>query len=213
MAAAVLTTAIIVGTGAYLWHMSATNDLRKQIESAPADYSFFTIYGCDPYTVSATADFTVAIPERLPLAEKLRLLASTLSRVRFGNLPIEIVGIDERDGKTIATVNLLESDRNRDLRTEQKRLWQAGMKARADSLYAKMDRASWLTLFFQGSTGGGCTTRMLVRTFLHQDYDGVWIDGVDFWYEGEPISQEWDHISLSGTKYRPAARDSGQTPR
>lgn len=107
LVAAISITAILVRTGAYWWHRSATKDLRERLESQPTEYSFFTVYGADPYTLSATTDFSVAIPEGLQLAERLQLLASALSGRRFRSLPIEVVGIEERDRKTIALVNLL----------------------------------------------------------------------------------------------------------
>ena len=53
---------------------------------------------------------------------------------------------------------------------------------------------------------------MLVQTFLQNDYDGSSLDGVEFYDEGEPISDQWDHISLSGTKFRETERDSEPSP-
>ncbi len=205
---AVVITAIALGSGAYWRYRSATRDLRQRLESQLTEYSFFTVYGADPYTLSATTDFSMAIPEGLQLAQRLQILASALSGRRFGNLPIEVIGVEERDGKTIALVNLLETDRNRDLFAEQKRLWDEGKREQADSLYLRMQRASWRTLYFQGSCGGTCTTIMLVQTFLQKGYDGTWLDGVEFYYEGEPISDEWDHIRLSGVKLRQTERGS-----
>jgi len=212
LVAAIVITAILVGTGGYLWHLSAIRNLRMHPETQPMKFVSFTVYGADPYTWSATDDFSIAIPEGLPLAGRLQILASALSRRRFDNLPIEIIGVEERDGRTIALVGLLESDWNRDLFAEQERLWDEGRGKEADSLYRKMQRPSWRTLYFQGSTGGACTTIMLVETFLQRDYDGVWLDGVEFYYEGKPISDEWDHIHLSGPKYRQTERDSGSSP-
>lgn len=205
---AVLITAIIVSTGAYLWHRSATRELRNHLESRLAEYSFFTVYGADPYTITATTDFGVAIPEEPDLRQRLQILANVLSRRRFGNLPMEVIGIEERGGKTIALVNLKETDWNRDILAEQKRMWNQSRRGAADSLYRRIQKPTWRTLYFQGSCGGGCTTIMLVQTFLQRDYGGIWIDGVEFHYEGEPISDAWDHISLSGIKYRQPEENS-----
>lgn len=210
--AAIVITAILVGAGAYWWHRSAIRDLRKRLESQPTEYVSFTVYGADPYTWSATRDFSIAIPEGPLLAERLQILADALSKRRFGNLPIEVIRVEERDGKKIALVNLMETDWNRDLLPERKRLRNEGKGEEADSLSRKMQRASWQTLYFQGSTGGACTTIMLVETFLQRGYDGIWLDGVEFYYEGKPISDQWDHISLSGTKYRQTTRTSGPSP-
>jgi hypothetical protein len=208
LVAAIVVTAILVGTGAYWWHRSVIRSLVERPETQPMKYVSFTVYGADPYTLSTTDDSAIAIPEGLPLAERLQILASALSRRRFGNLPIEIVGVEERDGKTIALVNLLESDWNRDLFAREMRLWDEGKGEEAKSLRRKSQRPSWRMLYFQGSTGGACTTIMLVDTFLQRDYDGPWLDGVKFYYEGEPISREWDHIHLSGTKYRQTTQAS-----
>jgi hypothetical protein len=74
------------------------------------------------------------------------------------------------------------------------------------------ESASWRTLYFQGSTGGACTTIMLVQTFLQNDYDGSWLDGVESYYDGRPISDQWDHIDLSGTKYRQTTQAPEPSP-
>jgi hypothetical protein len=212
LVAAIVVTAVVVGAGAYVWHRSAVKDLRRQSEPPRTEYASFTVYGADPHTWSATDDFAIAIPEELPLAERLQVLADALSRRRFGKLPIEIIGVEERDGKTIVLVNLLESDWNRDLFAEERRLWSEGKREEAKSLRRKSQKPTWRMLYFQGSTGGACTTIMLVDTFLQRGYDGTWLDGVEFHYEGEPISDEWDHIHLTGTKYRQTAQASEPSP-
>ena len=61
---------------------------------------------------------------------------------------------------------------------------------------------TWKGNFFQGSSGGQATTVTLVKTFLQEDYKSEWIDGIEFYYEGKPISRDWDHVSLHSTKYR-----------
>ncbi len=56
--------------------------------------------------------------------------------------------------------------------------------------------------FFQGSAGGGWTCYTLQTTMLQPDYDGEWIDGVRFLYNGEE-NKYFRHIEgLDRIKYR-----------
>lgn len=136
----------------------------------------FKVYGSDREAAREEIDFYVAVPSDLPLLKKLRLLADKLSRFEFQDHPIEVSSVEERGNKKIAVVGLYEPD------FPGARTWRGG--------------------YFQGSTGGHFTTLTLTKTFLQEDYEGEWVDGVEFYYEGEPISDDWDHISLSGTIYR-----------
>jgi hypothetical protein len=61
---------------------------------------------------------------------------------------------------------------------------------------------TWRGGYFQGSSGGYDTQIRLMSTFLQEDHKGPWIDGVEFYYEGKPMTSEWDHIFLEGVKYR-----------
>ena len=120
--------------------------------------------------------FYVATDDGAPLRNKVELIADILSSVYFHGLPVNVLRIENRDGKKIAIIDLKESN------IEGASSWRGG--------------------FFQGSSGGYWTTYVLANSFLQQDYGGEWIDGVVFCYEGKPISDEWDHIFLHGTVYR-----------
>ena len=159
------------------------DELRKQlahrrIPSGVERGTFFKIYGANRDATREEINFYVAIPDDLSLLKKLKLLADKLSRFKFSYLPIDVLRIEDRGGKKIAIIELKETK------------------------YSCPSCPSWRTLYFQGSTGGYFTTLTLIETFLQRDYEGEWIDGVEFYYEGSPVSDEWDHISLSGTMYR-----------
>ena len=119
----------------------------------------------------STVSFYLVIPDSLSLLEKVRTLATRLSRYRFGNLPVGVLRIDNRDGKNIAVVELREHP------------------------HAK---GSWVGGYFEGSSGGYRTARTLVDTFLQRDYTKNWIDGVEFTYVGigERSLRECDHVKL-----------------
>jgi hypothetical protein len=55
-------------------------------------------------------------------------------------------------------------------------------------------RPSWYQ-YFQGSTGGTWTSKILTSNFLQKRYKGDWIDKLRFHYQGEEF-EEWDHIWL-----------------
>ena len=167
-------TVLIVGGGAYFWNVMAVRRMKVDKE-----FEFFPIYGPDRDAMNLEINFYVRIPEKLPVIEKLKILADKLSRFKF-DLPIEVLRIEEQNNKKIAVVNLLEHED-------------------AD----ESSQMTWSSVYFQGSTGGLFTSMSLRKTFLQEDFDGEWIDGVEFYYEGEPIlKDDWDHISLSGTIYR-----------
>jgi hypothetical protein len=106
----------------------------------------------------------------------MKLLSRLLSSYCFGGLPIDVLSVENRDGAQIAVVDLREI---------------TGQLI-----------PSWSGYYFQGSTGGYATQTTLVETFPQKDYAGDWIDGVEFHYNGAPMTDDWDHVSLHGTKYR-----------
>ena len=200
IAITIIVTAFIVGGGTYWWHKSVLNKiksealrtqqtLQQQIIELQTELTqlqqkieitdhFLKIHTLDPNNYTEKIDSYVAIPENLSLSEKLELLASKLSRFKFGNLPINVLKIENRDAKKIAIVELEEKE-------------------------GRYFPWSWRGRYFQGSTGGTITTATLVETFLQRDYKGDWIDGVEFYYEGKPIAGDWDHVpGLFGTIYR-----------
>ena len=218
--------AVIVGVGVYLWQQSAVKKLedeaaraqdilRQEIDELHAqsyrnypvgeagEEHFFKVYGQDRQAMllDGEVNFYVAIPETLSSLEKLRLLADRLSRFRFRYLPIDVMGVEERDGKMIGIINLKETEQYRNTFAE----WLSARRRGDRDKEPRLDGPSWRTGYFQGSTGGHFTTITLIKTFLQEDYTGHWIDGVEFQYEGEPIGG-WDHISLSGTRYRGSKR-------
>lgn len=121
--------------------------------------------------------YYIFIYTQLSILEKMRVIAGVLSKYHFSGHPINVTRIEQRNGKMIAAIDLKESGK------ERVYTWKGG--------------------YFQGSSGGWETSLVLVNTFLQPDYMGEWVDGVEFRYEGEAIKAgEWDHIFLSGTKYR-----------
>ena len=59
---------------------------------------------------------------------------------------------------------------------------------------------SWYD-YFQGSSGGQNTTFILEESILQKSYQGDWIDGVVFFYQGDSIGL-WDHLYLDGVLSR-----------
>ena len=207
LVAAALITAVLVGSAAYWWHISATKDLREQIEADPPEYSFLKIYSADPDTLTARPDFLIPVSDSFSLTKKIELLARKLSSQKFRRLPIVVREVREQDGKRIASIDLRETDWNRHIFEAWDSLHAVGEPQRADSVFRKRRRTTWRVVFFQGTCGGAQTTRTLIHTFLQDDYEGEWIDAVEFYYEGEPMSEEsFQHTNLYGTKIRKAAR-------
>ncbi|KJR46795.1 hypothetical protein UF75_2852 [Desulfosporosinus sp. I2] len=124
-------------------------------------------------------DFDITMPKEDSLKSKLDTIADTLSVIYFGNLPIEVLEIDDNK---IATINLEETSEKSTNTSVQK-------------------TSSWGTGFFQGSTGGTITTIRLSESFLQKDYEGEWIKGIRFLYKGQPV--DFEHTpELSKVIYR-----------
>lgn len=117
--------------------------------------------------------------------ERLRVIAQKLSEKEFNSLPIELVEIKNIDGKKVAIFNLKENEENL-----------------SETDWSKYKNPSWANNFFQGSAGGSWTCYTLQTTMLQPDYDGEWIDGVSFLYNGEE-NKCFQHIEgLDSIKYR-----------
>jgi hypothetical protein len=133
------------------------------------------IYTVDGQTDVEGVDFCLAVPQHYTVVEKLKMISDLLMKYKFNDGLIILKKIEYRNGKRIAIIELKETKNN---------------------------SGAWKRLYFQGSSGGHFTTYTLVNTFLQPDYTGPWIDAVEFWYEGKPVSNDWDHIFLHGTTYR-----------
>ncbi|NLI89453.1 MAG: hypothetical protein GX366_03480 [Epulopiscium sp.] len=137
--------------------------------------SAFNIYGADIDSYEEEIIGEISIDDSMPIEEKLNALGQELSKMQFEGLGIEVDKIEEEDGKKVATINLKEAPNDKDY--------------------------SWIATYFQGSAGGTITTVSLGETFLQREYEGEWIDGVKFVYEGEEIV--YDHVeSLGQISYR-----------
>lgn len=154
---------------------------RKLLSLNYPEKEIFIIYGHSSFPPYYEYYRCLPVDRNIPLQRKLQILADSLSFHQFKSLPIEIQQIDTTTNhRLIAIVNLKEFTT------------------------AHQPVISWKGNFFQGSTGGASTTAVLLHTFLQPDFNGEWIDGVQFLYQGSPISPHvWDHIEgLSQVRYR-----------
>jgi hypothetical protein len=132
----------------------------------------FTIYTADNVTLELEVLTDITIVGEATVIETLQVIAKKLSEEVFYELPIEVLKVEQVDGKQIATINLEEDETS---------------------------EVKWNVNYFQGSTGATMTRLALVESFLQKEYDGEWIDGVLFLYENEPIV--FDHLSLDEIVY------------
>ncbi len=139
--------------------------LKAALEQYQTTHEIFELYTADVDTYETVLYMQVSIEKNLTLEEKLNTLMTKLSYYYF-NAPIALMGIDLDGEEQIAVFNLLPE---------------------SDGTYDK-----WVTGFFQGSTGGAITAKTLVETALQKQYQGEWIVGVRFLYDGKNI--EYDHV-------------------
>lgn len=206
----VIITALIVLTGMFIWHLLAIQrykskqdslsaskykeieDLNSEIdrlksrivqleenlleshENIPAD--LLKVYSYNASVDIGGVGFCLVVPDNYSISDKIKFIAEILVKYRFSKGMIQLKKIEKRDGKKIAVLDLRETKDHPD---------------------------AWKGCYFQGSAGGRVTTFILIRSFLQPDYTGEWIDGVEFYYEGQPIDNNaWDHIGLGGAKFR-----------
>lgn len=183
---AVAIIALIIGalSGAYYFKvLDGEIDVEDQ---GMQEKHFYPVYGADKEVQKTVVNFYIKLSEDLTIKEKLESIADRLSRFKFNRLPIEVVKIKKDNDDNIAIINLREHEWNRS-------------QNEADELRG----ISWRSHYFQGSAGGMITSETLIRTFLQRNYDGDWVDGVEFLYEDRKITEEMsEHIHLSGIKYR-----------
>lgn len=142
------------------------------------------IYTANILTYKDEIKYYMAIPKELSLEEKLSTIANKLSQYCFNGLPIEVLEIKKVEGKKIAIIDLKELSFNQGIDD-----------------YTKFIGSTWKTYYLQGTTGGAITSKQLVDTFLQKGYQGEWIEGVQFLYEGEII--DYEHVfGLSDIHWR-----------
>lgn len=132
----------------------------------------FPIYIGDVDTYEPLIKEIIDLKDRGTVEERIQNLADKLSEIFFSGKPIELMKIEEQNGKQIAIINLKNYEG---------------------------EEHSWEKSAFQGTAGGTCTQISLIETFLQRAYEGEWIDGVQFLNEGEPIEEQhveglWDVI-------------------
>jgi len=150
------------------------------------DFNEFALYSTKEVFDSAAGynkmipivDRYISIPANQSLINTATILLDSVSINNFNNLKLEVSGIyKNKDSLEILKINLKENP---------------GFKM-PDSLGHS---PSWYE-FFQGSMGGGQTTTTLIESALQKQFEGEWVDAVEFYYQNEKIG-EWDHIFLSG---------------
>ncbi len=127
-------------------------------------------------------DRLIAMEAGMDMTDKLHRLADTLSMDYFNGLCIHLPGAD-----SVGDVGLI-------LRVE---LWE---NTDYDGPGSLPPYQSWYD-FFQGSAGGLQTSITLKETFLQRDHEGEWIDGLQFFYQGDPMPAT-DHTLLHGLHLR-----------
>jgi hypothetical protein len=168
------------------WLLAGCGACRR--EPVQEEFSRLTIFGARDTLLPgemamrtvAVAVHEISVPTAVALIEKVQLLADSLSALRFNGLEIEVLEITQASGYgRVLRVNLAED-------------------AAFSGPGSLPPYQSWYD-FFQGSAGGMETTITLRATFLQPGIDLEWVEGVQFYYDGNPIREgDWDHLILHG---------------
>lgn len=160
---------------------------KNNMTSVPTFQSkndIYPIYTANINTYEKEVYAYVYIPNNTELKQKSIILANALSEKYFNNLPIEVVKIEEINNKKIAVINLSETKENQGINEQ-----------------IKLTGTSWVTDYFQGSTGGKITSVKLIETMLQREHKEQWIDGVRFLYNNGVC--DFEHApDLKNVNYR-----------
>ncbi|WBW98888.1 hypothetical protein [Oceanirhabdus sp. W0125-5] len=141
---------------------------------------FMPLYNVDGNSMVKYVSSYCVMSKELELEEKLQELAHNLSLYIFEGLPISVKEIKNEGNKKIAYIDL---------------------KEKHEKIGNHYPIPSWASNKFQGTSGGEATITRLVSAFLQPDYEGEWIDGVKFLYEGKDVC--FQHVQgLEETIYR-----------
>lgn len=156
--------------------VDSSEDIKEMVE--------LILYSKDVNTEEQVTLKKIEVDKNSSVEDKLKTLANELSQSAFDNLPINFVEIKDVDGKKIAYFDLGEFEVNSGEKTPN-----------------EYEGINWVNNYFAGSAGGNITEYTLITTLLQKEYNGEWIDGLEFTYKGSKI--EFDHIpELSEIIYR-----------
>ncbi|MBD7910532.1 MULTISPECIES: hypothetical protein [Clostridium] len=144
---------------------TTSKDTKNSNTSTPKLVTL-SIYTVDINNLKAQIDSTIQIDDSLSLKEKLSKLAKELSIKEFKGLPIEVLKVENINGINKATINLKDLANNTSIK--------------------------WGNTYFEGTTGGAVTTKILTETFKQSSYAGEWINSVDFLYNNKKI--QFQHV-------------------
>lgn len=157
---------------------------KTENKDSNKEYEIFSIYTIDVNTDEKVILKNIELEKKLSVEEKLVELANEVSNDLFNSLPLELIEIKDIEEKSIAVFNFEE----------------VGKNAEKATLFQDYEGDSWFQCF-QGSAGGRVTEYTLIETLLQRNYEGEWIDGINFTYKGGSV--EFEHMpKLSEIVYR-----------
>ena len=157
---------------------------KTENKDSNKEYEIFSIYTIDVNTDEKVILKNIELEKKLSVEEKLVELANEVSNDLFNSLPLELIEIKDIKEKSIAVFNFEE----------------VGKNAEKATLFQDYEGDSWFQCF-QGSAGGRVTEYTLIETLLQRNYEGEWIDGINFTYKGGSV--EFEHTpKLSEIVYR-----------
>ena len=157
---------------------------KTENKDSNKEYEIFSIYTIDVNTDEKVILKNIELEKKLSVEEKLVELSNEVSNDLFNSLPLELIEIKDIEEKSIAVFNFEE----------------VGQNAEKATLFQDYEGDSWFQCF-QGSAGGRVTEYTLIETLLQRNYEGEWIDGINFTYKGGSV--EFEHMpKLSEIVYR-----------
>lgn len=151
----------------------------------------FKIYDGDYGSYKEELAKVIEIEENLELEDKFDRLMKSLSETLYDDYKIE-TRIEDRDGKKIAIVNLVE-----EASSEMKSF---------ENIYKNMKdedkQNTWKYKFTSGVAKAIVILESFDATIMQYDYDGEWIDGYMIYHNSETLKDVYRNKTVTDIKWR-----------
>ncbi|MCR6514944.1 hypothetical protein M4I33_08655 [Clostridium sp. LY3-2] len=152
--------------GIIIFGFKEAEDNTEKENSAIQSTIVFNVYGVDSKETEVKKETELRIARKdYDIKESLESILNTISEEKFEGLKIDVKSIVNEDEKSIVNIDLRD-----------------------------IGNKSFKEDYFKGVEIGGITESILIENVLQREFEGEWIDGVRFTYNGEKIKN--NHIPL-----------------
>ncbi|WP_194191991.1 hypothetical protein [Clostridium chrysemydis] len=152
--------------GVIIFGFKETIDNNENEDSTIPSTIVFNVYDVDSKDMEVKKETELRIARKdYDIKESLESILNTISEEKFEGLKIDVKSIVSEGEKSIVNIDLRD-----------------------------IEDKSFKEDYFKGVERGGITESILIENVLQREFEGEWIDGVRFTYNGEKI--KYNHVPL-----------------